>query len=118
MANSLEKRDYREQPAMHAIEATEWAAGGTGFLVPGIRIDVAGREHSPFQHRTTQPGAKRASQPWAAADAQYDLWQAPPCLVALGFRQTKRPDKRSSEHARYLYEVLGTTWKTGHKATH
>jgi hypothetical protein len=93
MANSLEKRDYREQPAMHAIEATEWAADGTGFVVPGLDLMWLGGSIARFQHRTTQPGAKRASQPWAVAGCAVRPLAGAACLVALSLRQTQRPDK-------------------------
>ena len=38
MAASMEKRDYRDQPAMYAMEAAGWATEAGGFLVPGIGL--------------------------------------------------------------------------------
>jgi hypothetical protein len=118
MANSLEKRDYREQPAMHAIEATEWAADGTGFLVPGLDLMWLGGSIARSNiERHNQERSARVSL-GLLQDAQYDLSQAP---LAWWLLASSKPKDLTNvtipEHARYLYEVLGTTWKTGHMAT-
>jgi hypothetical protein len=118
MANSLEKRDYREQPAMRTIEATEWAADTTGFLVPGLDIMLLGGSIARSNiERHNQERSARVSL-GLMQDAQYDLSQAPLAwwLLASG-KSNDLTDVTLPERARYLYEVLGTTWKTGHMAT-
>jgi hypothetical protein len=51
-------------------------------------------------------------------DAQYDLSQAPLAWWLLASGKPKDLTNLTiPEHARYLYEVLGATWKTGHMAT-
>jgi hypothetical protein len=103
---------------MHAIEATEWAADGTGFLVPGLDLMWLGGSIARSNiERHNQERSARVSL-GLLQDAQYDLSQAPLAWWLLASSKPKDLTKVTiPEHARYLYEVLGTTWKTGHMAT-
>jgi hypothetical protein len=118
IASGLEKRDYRDQPAMYAMEAAGWATQAGGFFVPGLGLAGLGGNTIAFRtmERHNQEQSGRVSLA-LLQDAKYDIYQAP---LAWWIVASKKPKDLSEigipERARYLYEILGTTWRTGQMA--
>ena len=118
IASGLEKRDYRDQPAMYAMEAAGWATQAGGFFVPGLGLAGIGGNTIAFttmeRHNREQSG--RASL-GLLQDAKYDIYQAPVAWWILASKKSKDLSEIAiPERARYLYEILGTTWRTGQMA--
>jgi hypothetical protein len=118
MASILEKRDYRDQPTMYAMEAAGWATQAGGFFVPGLGLAGLGGNTVAFStmERHNQEQSGRVSL-GLLQDAKYDIYQAP---LAWWLLASKKPKDLAEinipERARYLYEILGTTWRTGQMA--
>jgi hypothetical protein len=117
IASGLEKRDYRDQPAMHAMEAAGWATQAGGFFVPGLGFAGLGNAvaYSVMQrHNQEQSGRVSLG---LLRDAKYDIYQAPLAWWILGAKKPKDMSEISiPERAKYLYGILGTTWRTGQMA--
>jgi len=115
MAASMEKRDYRDQPAMHAMEAAGWATEAGGFLVPGLGLAGLGGNiiaHSVMERNDVEQSARVSLG--LLHDAKYDIYEAPIAWWILASRKPKDlADIAMPERARYLYQMLGTTWRTG-----
>jgi hypothetical protein len=118
IASGLEKRDYRDQPALHAMEAAGWATQAGGFLVPGLGL--AGLGGNAIAHSTMERHNREQSGRVSLGllhDANYDIYQAPLAWWILASRKSKDLSEIAiPERARYLYEILGTTWRTGQMA--
>jgi hypothetical protein len=118
MAASMEKRDYRDQPAMYTMEAAGWATEAGGFLVPGLGLAGLGGNTIAYQvmERHNVDQSARVSL-GLLHDAQYDLSQAPTAWWILASSKPKDlADIAMPERTRYLYQMLGTTWRTGQMA--
>jgi hypothetical protein len=118
IASGLEKRDYHDQPALYATEAAGWATVAGGFFVPGLGVAGYGGNSIALgtmeRHNQAQSGRVSLG---LLQDAKYDIYQAP---LAWWILASKKPKDLSEtgmpERARYLYEILGTTWRTGQMA--
>ena len=118
MAASMEKRDYRDQPAMYTMESAGWATEAGGFLVPGLGLAGLGGNTIAYQvmERHNVDQSARVSL-GLLHDAQYDLSQAPTAWWILASSKPKDlADIAMPERTRYLYQMLGTTWRTGQMA--
>ncbi len=118
IASALEKRDYRDQPAMHATEAAEWATEAGGFFVPGLGLAGLGGNTIAYstmeRHNREQSGRVSLG---LLHDAKYDIYQAPLAWWILASKKSKDLSEIAvPERAKYLYEILGTTWQTGQMA--
>jgi hypothetical protein len=118
IASGLEKRDYRDQPAMYAMEAAGWATQAGGFFVPGLGLAGLGGNTIAYStmERHNQEQSGRVSL-GLLQDAKYDIYQAPLAWWILASKKSKDLSEIDiPERARYLYEILGTTWRTGQMA--
>jgi hypothetical protein len=118
IASGLEKRDYRDQPAMHAMEAAGWATQAGGFFVPGLGLAGLGGNTIAYstmeRHNREQSGRVSLG---LLHDAKYDIYQAPLAWWILASKKSKDLSEIAvPERAKYLYEILGTTWRTGQMA--
>jgi hypothetical protein len=118
IAGALEKRDYRDQPAMHAMEAAGWATQAGGFFVPGLGL--AGLGGNTIAYSTMERHNRERSGRVSLGllhDAKYDIYQAPLAWWILASKKSKDlPEIAIPERAKYLYEILGTTWRMGQMA--
>lgn len=118
LASSLEKRDFRDQPAMYTMQATGWATLAGGAFVPGLGWAGLGGNAiaSSVINRHDMEQSARVSLE-LLQDAQYDIYQAP---IAWWVLASSKPKELSRipmpEHTQYLYQILGTTWRTGRMA--
>jgi len=118
MAASLEKRDYRDQPVKETLLATGYATAAGGLFVPGLGIGgVAGNSiASSIIERHDSQQAARVSL-GLLQDAGYDIDQAPLAWWILASNKRKDlADIAMPKATIYLYQALGTSWKTGHMA--
>jgi hypothetical protein len=118
IASGLEKRVYRDQPAMHAMEATGWATQAGGFFIPGLGL--AGLGGNTIAYSTMERHDRERSGRVSLGllhDANYDIYQAPLAWWTLASRKSKDlSDIAIPERAKYLFGILGTTWRTGQMA--
>jgi hypothetical protein len=114
VATALERQSFRAQPARHKMLAADIAGDVGGLLIPGLGVatwaatgTVADKIH------TMQLEQSGRVSLCLLHDAGYNIEQAP---LAWWLLEPRRPkdiaDTPVPRRSAYLYEVLGTTWRT------
>jgi len=114
IACALEKQTFRGIPAKQKMTAAEIAGAAGGFFVPGLSLatDLANNRAAAIILRHTEEQSGRVSLVFLR-DAGYDIHEAPKAWWLLA---PKKPgpmiDTPLPERAAYLYQTIGTTWRS------
>ena len=115
IAEAIEKQDLRAIPARQKMTAASYVGDAAGIFIPGAGLVPLIANHqvakSMLEHSRQQSG--RVSL-FLLHDAGYDLAAAPKAWWTLAAKSASAAQlpKRLPDHTLFLYEDLGTTWRT------
>ena len=115
IAEVLEKQDLRAIPAAHKMTTASIAGGVAGAFIPGVGLVpmAANHEVAKSMQRRSRQQSGRVSL-CLMHDAGYDLTAAPNAWWILHAKEGKEyADAKMPDHTLYLYDDLGTTWRSG-----
>ena len=114
IACAIEKQEFRYQPGVRTMTGVQIAADAGSFFVPGLGIatGLASYKVGSVVLRHAQEQSGRVSLVLLHT-AGYDLSEAPKAWWLLAPKKPKDLDEIPlPERAAYLYQTLGTTWKS------
>lgn len=114
VAEVLQKQELRARPTQGRMLAASIAGGAVGLVIPGASLVPLLTNHAAeerLKRRIMQQNSREAL--CLLHDAGYDLREAPTMVWKLESKPGESlQDTHISEQVKYLYQLLGTVWRS------
>lgn len=112
IADVLQKQELRADAMKRKLLVADFVGDAAGLFVPGLSSATtitAQRTNQRLQHRLLEQRSRESL--CLLHDADFDLHEAPVAFWQMGQKKGKTlAETPMPEHARYLYQLLGTAW--------